>query len=176
MRTFSRFIHVVTMQQRADDDVFFHGKRRKRAHNLERASNAAATYLVGGEAFDTFTRKTYGTAIRRVHACNHVEQGRLSRAIRADYCKNLAFGDIEGRFVDREQAAKLLGDAINGKERSHSRRSVRFSLRASQGHTPSGMATTTSSRIAPNTTCLMPGTSTPNSSNRLRSPSARTSI
>src|SRR5262249_56749030 len=55
MRTFSRFIHAVTMQQRADDDVFFHGNGRTRAHNLERASNAAATYLVGGEAFDAFT-------------------------------------------------------------------------------------------------------------------------
>ena len=38
------------------------------------------------------------------------------------------------------------------------------------------MATTTSSRIAPNTTCLMPGTSMPNDSSRLRSPSPRISI
>ena len=48
-----------------------------------------------------------------------------------------------------EQAAETLADGVHLKERGHSRRSVSFRRRASQGQTPSGSATITNRRQMP---------------------------
>ena len=66
----------------------------------------------------------------------------------ADYGEDVALHDLEADVADRQQAAKPLAHAGHGQEWAHVRFS-RPSLRASQGHTPSGMSMITSSKQRP---------------------------
>ena len=83
------------------------------------------------------------------HAGDHVEQRGLAGAVRPDDGEDLALGDREAHIVDREQAAEALADALHLEQRAHDGRSVRPSLRASQGQIPSGSTITTTSRQTP---------------------------
>ena len=88
------------------------------------------------------------SAVGTEHAADRVEQRRLAGAVGADDGEDVALHHVEAHVADGKQAAKALAHPGDGQKRAHSRFS-KPSLRASQGHTPSGMSAITSNRQKP---------------------------
>ena len=106
-------IDVMAMQQRADDDVVLHGQRGEWPHDLKCAADATPADLVRRETFDTLSGKCDASGVRREHPGDHIKERRLSGAVRPDHRKNLAVGNVKSHAVDRQQAAKLLGNSVD---------------------------------------------------------------
>ena len=61
---------------------------------------------------------TIGAArIDRAHPLDHLERGRLARAVRSEDPEDLALGDLEADAVDRLQAAVSLAQVADGDDR-----------------------------------------------------------
>src|SRR5262249_24155029 len=149
------------VQQGADHDIIFHAQSRKWTHDLESAGNAATADRIRGQAADWLAGKSDRAFVRSKSTGNHVEKRRLAGSVRPDNCEQFPGRYVEADAIDRDKAVKALAHAVDGKERGHCRRPASPSRRASQGHTPSGRATTTRSRQIPQKTCLAPGRSRP---------------
>src|SRR5262249_19489172 len=117
--------------------------------HLKGAANPAATDLVRRQSVDAFPAESDRTPVRCEGAGNDVEQGGLTRPIRADNREDRAARDLKAHAVDRKQPAKTLADPIDCKKYRHDRALVRPSLPAIHGHTPPGSAITTTSRQSP---------------------------
>ena len=149
MRPHARVVHVLAMQQRADDDIVLDAERRKRPHDLEGAADAAPADAVGRQAVDALAGEGDRSGVGREHAGDHVEQRGLAGAVRPDDRENAALGHLEADPVDRDQAAEPLAHAIDRQQRAHFFRSARPIRLQTHGHTPSGSAVITSSRQMP---------------------------
>ena len=103
----------MAMQQGADNDVVLHGESGKWPHDLKCAADATPADLVRRKTFDTLSGKCDASARRREHSGDHIKERRLSGAVRPDHRKNLAAGNVKCHAVDRQQAAKLLGNSID---------------------------------------------------------------
>jgi hypothetical protein len=130
---------VGAVQQRADQHVVFDGQPRKRAHDLERATNAAAADRVRGLALDALAPEHDAPVVRREHARDHVEQRRLAGAVRSDHREDFAGVDLEADAIDRDEAAEPLADAVDLEENAHGRRPWSPRRRDSHGHMPVGI-------------------------------------
>jgi hypothetical protein len=82
-------------------------------------------------------------------ASDHVEESGLASPVRADNGEQVASRYSEADAIYGEEAAKAFADAFKRKQRGHCRHPDTPIRGASQGHTPSGRATTTSSRQMP---------------------------
>src|SRR5262249_51553497 len=133
----------------ADHDIIFHAQSRKWTHDLESAGNAATADRIRGQAADWLAGKADRAFARSKSTGNHVEKRRLTGSVRPDNCEQFPGRYVETEAIDRDEAAKALAHAIDGKERGHCTRPASPSRCASQGHTPSGRATRTSSRQTP---------------------------
>ena len=145
----TRVADVVAVQKRADDDIVLDRQRRERPHDLEGAADAAPADAIGRKPVDALAGERDAAAVRCVHAGDHVEQGRLAGAVRADDGVDAAFGHLEAEPIDRDEAAEALADIVDRQERAHDPRPFRPRRCASQGQTPSGSATITASRQTP---------------------------
>ncbi len=144
----SRLRRIGGAQERADHDVVFHGQRRERPHDLERACDAAAADLIRPPPIDAFALKRDRAIVRLQRARNHVEQRGLAGAVGPDHREDLAALDLEACAIDRHQPPETLRHAGDGKQRAHERRSSPR-RRATHGQMPSGSAITTISRQIP---------------------------
>ena len=90
----------------SDDHVVEHGEAGEAAHHLERAANTHAADLEGLAAQHLLAVELGRAFVGREHAVQHVEQGRLARAIRTDDAEDFTLGDGEADFADRLQAAE----------------------------------------------------------------------
>jgi hypothetical protein len=105
---------------RADQHVFHHGHVVEEALVLERAGDAEASNLVGGEADElppaVVERDPAGR--RRVDAGDQVEDGRLSGAVGPDEADDLALLHLKVEIVHGPEAAEVLYQAF-GCEKRH---------------------------------------------------------
>ncbi len=83
---------IAPAQQRAHNDVILEAQRRKRAHQLERAGDAAAAHRVGRKTGNILAGKIDRAGIGRYRAGDHVEQRRLAGAVRTNHRKDRALG------------------------------------------------------------------------------------
>ena len=60
--------------------------------------------------YDRFTVEIYDAVCRLVYTGDHVEGRRLSRAVRADQCDDLALIDLHGEVIYGNNTAELHGD------------------------------------------------------------------
>ncbi len=125
-------------QERADDDVVLDRERRKRPHDLERASHTAPAHRVGRQPIDALAAEGDRSGVGRKHAGDHVEERGLAGAVGPDHRKDIARRDGKANPVDREQAAETLGESVGDQERRHGVFSPTPRRRASHGHTPAG--------------------------------------
>src|SRR5262245_43173808 len=106
-------VDVVATQQRADDDVVLHGQCGEWPDDLKSAADTTPADFVRGQTFDALAGKHDASRVRREHPGDHIKERRLAGTVRPDHGKNLAPSNIKSHAVDREQAAKLLGNAVD---------------------------------------------------------------
>ena len=106
-------IDIVTMQQRADNDILLHGQRGEWPHDLECAADTAPADLVRGETFDALPGKCNASGVRREHSGDHIKERRLTGTVRPDHRKDLTVSDVKSHTVDRQQAPELLGNSVD---------------------------------------------------------------
>ena len=131
-------------QECADHDVVEHGESGERLHDLEGAADAGGADLVRAQAVDGFPLENNFAGVRGIDAGDHIEDGGLAGAVRADQAVDVALGDLERRRVHRTQAAERFADRAHFEKRAHSR-----SFRASVGQMPCGRNITTRSSTTP---------------------------
>src|SRR5690606_22437581 len=143
VRPFARHAWIAFAKERADDHIVLHREREERAHNLEGTADATLADNVGWEPVDALAGKRDRPCVGRKDAGDHVEQGGLAGAVRADDGEDFAPLHVEADAIDRKQTAEALGRTVDGQERAHDPRSLMPIFLASHGQMPSGSTTTT---------------------------------
>src|SRR5262249_4498988 len=115
----------------------------KRLDDLEGAADARGADLVGAQPVDRLSGEEDSSGVWREHAGDHVEDRRLSRAVRADQRVDSSLGEGERGVRDRSQSPEGLADALDGEE-VHS-----LSLLAIGGQMPFGRNAMTASSTTP---------------------------
>ena len=103
---------------------------------------AGGANLIGSQTLDLPFLKNNFTGVGCKYASQHVEDGRLAGAVRADQADDAAFQHLEGSFVHRAQAAERLGERFRFEHHS-------FSRFASAGQMPFGRNMMTTSSTTP---------------------------
>jgi hypothetical protein len=147
-RMLLRVGNMRTAEQPADDDVLLDRQAVKRAHDLEGPPDTEAADRIRRPPFNPRPGEGDRSGVGRQHAGDHVEEGRLARAVRSDDAAYLARRHIEIDPVHCGQSAKVLADAADGKKR-HRSGSPSPRRRESHGQIPPGSAVTTNSRHIP---------------------------
>src|SRR5258707_1269986 len=119
-------------------------EHRRIAHHLLGGAARDHLAVVRAQAMDRLALEDDLPGIGRVYAGDHVEDGGLAGAVRADQAVDVALGNLERRVVHRAQAAERFADAADLEQRAHSR-----SFRASVGQMPCGRNITTASSTTP---------------------------
>ena len=130
-------------QQRADHDVVFHGQRRKRPHDLERARDAAPADLVGAQPVDPFARNVIAPSSGRSAPAIMLNRVVLPAPFGPITAKISPLATSQLTRSTATQPAEALRHARDGEERAHRPRSSPR-RRASHGQMPSGSSTSKS--------------------------------
>src|SRR3954451_3881663 len=99
------------MREKRECNVVAHAHRREGGCNLEGSSNAALRNLMRRQAIDPIPEQVYGAPVGAELSAEHVETGRLARAIRTYECDDLRGRDGERHVQQRFDAAEALGQA-----------------------------------------------------------------
>src|SRR5262249_27951831 len=108
---------AVRARANADHDVLQHGQRREQRVILERPTDAQRGNVVRPEAEDRAAGQEDRALARSIEPADAVEEGRLAGAVRTDQADDLAFADVEGDAIERDDTAETHRDVTNGQQR-----------------------------------------------------------
>ena len=117
--TAARRGRIIAMEQRPNDHIVLHRKRRKRPNQLKRATDSAPADLVGLQIIDALTGKNDAAPVRRGRPGDHVEQRRLAGSVWPNHRGDGTGCNAKAHLIDRKHAAKALADGIDGQKRVH---------------------------------------------------------
>src|SRR5262249_41616059 len=130
----------------------------ERPRNLKAPGNTEMRTTVGRQWRDVAVAKHHDALARPQCAGNAIDQRRLSGTVRSDQTEAFALADLDIDVVERDEAAKGLGQGLDPKQRSLIGRShVRFlrkGIRCSSPRMPLGAPTTNSTSMQPSTSTL----------------------
>src|SRR5579875_3172334 len=101
---------AVSARQHRNPQVVAHRQAREDLVDLEALGDAALADQGCAEAGDVLALELDRSGARRNDVREHVEEGRLARAVGPDDGADLAFAELERDVVDRSQAAVALGE------------------------------------------------------------------
>jgi hypothetical protein len=104
--------HVAIGRQR-HLHVLDHGQRRERLGDLERAADAQLPDVARPLADQLDAIERDRAAVGRELPVDHIERGRLARAVGADQRQQLAGRNLEADAIDRPVAAEFLAEVVN---------------------------------------------------------------
>lgn len=92
----------------ADENVLDDGQVRKQPYSLERSRDSTSDNFVCWETHEVVRRvsKINSPAARRVEMDDHIEEGRLARAIRTNDRHDLGPANRHGKVVDGPNTAE----------------------------------------------------------------------
>jgi len=102
----------------ADQDVVERGELPEHFGVLEGAGDAAARDLVWRQSEEVVAAEHDSAARGRVEAGDHVEHGRLARAVGADQREDLPIADLEAQLAQRGEAAEADREVLDTEHRS----------------------------------------------------------
>ena len=120
----------------AHGDVTFDGKSLLRTHPSRVIKRGIARTFQNVELFQTMTVLENVLERERVEPRDHVERGRLARAVRPDQPGDRVFLDVEGHVVERQDPAEADTCVADGEE-AHDRVSMIWVQRAAAIAVPS---------------------------------------
>jgi hypothetical protein len=102
---------------RPDQHVVEHAHRPEELDVLEGARDPLADDAVRGRAEEVVAGELELALVRLVEPRDHVERGRLPRAVRADQPDDLALADVERDLVEGDDAPEAPRHVPNREER-----------------------------------------------------------
>jgi hypothetical protein len=107
---------------RADEHVFQHGHRREQLDVLEGAGNPQLDHAARRRVQQRMSVEQNVAGVDAVEPRDHVEGGRLARAVRADQTGDGALLHVERHVVQCDDAAEVQRGMLEGEE-GHPKRS-----------------------------------------------------
>ena len=96
-----------------------HAQALEQQHALEGAGEAGAAALEGGPERDVGAGEPHAALGRRLESRQHIDQGRLARAIGPDQPEDLARRQGQAHLLDGAQPLEVDGDALDVERRAH---------------------------------------------------------
>ena len=120
---------VIATEACADRYIFQHRHAVQRFYDLMGARYAEVDDFIRRTIGDVLAGEADLSRVQFVNPVHHVEEGRLTRAIRADQPQDLALRESEGHVRDGQQPAEALGDTFDFQQGGHS---ITFSERGTR--------------------------------------------